>query len=91
MARAKNDSLMTAEEVARTFGDRTVLDLETLVKVTIPAELRLARLEIIDGALEDQISLDTWADELMQESRKSSERIREILRSRSETIGMKIR
>lgn len=90
MARQKTDGLMTAEEIARTFGDRTVVDLEAR-QAEIPEELRLARLIIVDGTLEMQILLDTWAEDLMRESRENSDKIREIRKARSETIGMKIR
>lgn len=90
MARTKVDILMTAEQIAQTFGDRAVLDLEVLQRRIIE-ELRLARLEIIDGALEDQIMLDAWAEDLMRESRENSDKIREIRKSRTESIGMKIR
>lgn len=90
MARQKTDGLMTAEEIARTFGDRTVVDLEAR-QAEIPEELRLARLIIVDGTLEMQILLDTWAEDLMRESRENSDKIREIRKTRSETIGMKIR
>lgn len=81
---------MTAEQIAQTFGDRTALDLEALQQRIIE-ELRLARLEIVDGALDDQIMLDAWAEDLMRESRENSDKIREIRKSRTEWIGMKIR
>lgn len=90
MARSKMDGLMTAEEIAKTFGDRTVIDLETR-QAQIPDELRLARLDIVDGAIEMQILLDDWEEDLLRESRENSDKIREIRKARSETIGIKIR
>ena len=57
----------------------------------IPVELRLGRSMVIDIAEEDQAALDAWVEDLLKESREHADRIREIRKARSESIGMKVR
>mgnify|MGYP001607279479 CR=1 FL=1 len=90
MAKMRNDHFMTGREIADTFNDHEVLERETRMD-GISADLRLGRSVVIDIADEDQSALDAWVEDLMKESRENTERIREIRKARSESIGMKIR
>lgn len=81
---------MTSKEIFDTFNDREALDLE-IRQMEISSELRLGRAYIHDISEDDQALLNTWVEDLLQESRENTDRIREILTARSESIGMKVR
>ena len=81
---------MTGREIADTFNDYEVLEREARMQ-QIPEDLRLGRSVIGDIDDRDQAALDAWVEDLLKESREHTDRIREIRKARSETIGMKIR
>lgn len=90
MARAKNDHLMTGRQIADTFGDTEVIQREARL-AEIPEEIRLGRMYMYDLDDRDQAALDAWVESLLAESREHTDRIREMKRARSESIGMKVR
>ncbi len=81
---------MTGQEIADTFNDRDVLNLEARQRQILD-DIRLGRVYIYDIDDADQNALHAWVEDLLKESRENTDRIREIIAVRSEAIGMKIR
>ncbi len=90
MARPNTNALMTSAEIAQTFGDNTAVLLEARQEEII-RDLRLLRLDIVDIHDEDQAQIDACVEDFMNESRANADRIRDIRKARSESIGMNLR
>lgn len=90
MAKTKNNTLMTGQEIADTFNDRVVLGLEDRQRQIID-DIRLGRVYIYDIDDADQAALNLWVEDLLKESRENTDKIRETTLARSESVGMKVR
>ncbi len=90
MARQNTNALMTSAEIAQTFGDNTAMLLEERQEEII-RDLRFLRSDIVDVHDEDRAQIDACIEDIVKESRANADRIRDIRRARSESIGMNLR